>query len=379
MIRKRSPNADDAREKIGDFVTIFRRRGVWYVNYQFNGKQIRRSLKTTNKKLANIKAIELAAEVLARRHRLTRKDAMLKDVVEDYEKYLVAEDRANTTLAKVRLVIRHVQALAEERGVKTIAGLDLAFMDAYVAKRNFQSAKTKQHHQVIIRQIVNFAMSRGMANVDPLAGLKIKKAKPTPQPCWTRKQVDQILGAATGPHRPSLVLLAETGMRFGELRWLTWDDVDLCGGVLHIRPKDNWKPKTGDRRAVPISPLARQILEAQSRKSRWVVTAAPSAKYPKGDRQISERRLLAYLKRVLKRLGLPGHLHTFRHSFISNALVNRTPEAIVRKWCGQIDPETIKIYTHVVDDVSLEAMQRLAGINSQPRGKEASETNTEAS
>ena len=108
-------------------------------------------------------------------------------------------------------------------------------------------------------------------------------------------------------------------MRFGELRWLTWDDVDLVAGVLHIRPKENWRPKTGDQRAIPISPAARQVLESLPRTARWVVTALPSATYPRGGHQISERRLLAYLKRILTQLGLRGHLHTFRHTFISNA------------------------------------------------------------
>ena len=69
-------------------------------------------------------------------------------------------------------------------------------------------------------------------------------------------------------------------------------------------------------------------------------------------------------------------LHTFRHSFISNALCNRTPEAIVRNWVGQIDPETIKLYTHVLDPSSQDAMRRLTEANharvAQP-GKEVSD------
>ena len=88
----------------------------------------------------------------------------------------------------------------------------------------------------------------------------------------------------------------------------------------------------------------------------------------------SERRLLEYLKRVISRLGLRGHLHTFRHSFISHALTLGTPEAIVRQWVGHVDPEVLKIYTHVFDDASQAAMQRLAEANTNsdaPEGKEA--------
>lgn len=82
--------------------------------------------------------------------------------------------------------------------------------------------------------------------------------------------------------------------------------------VLHVRPKDGWKPKTGDIRAIPLSPRAVELLGSLSRHSKWVLTAPPRPSDRKGQRQISERRLLLHLKRLLARIGLPGHLHTFR-------------------------------------------------------------------
>jgi integrase len=89
----------------------------------------------------------------------------------------------------------------------------------------------------------------------------------------------------------------------------------------------------------------------------------PSKRYPEHGRQWTERRLLAALKRVLKPLDLPGHLHTFRHTFISNALLKHTPPAVVREWVGQVDEQIIKLYTHVHDEASQAAMQRLAEAN----------------
>ena len=100
------------------------------------------------------------------------------------------------------------------------------------------------------------------------------------------------------------------------------------------------------------------------------MTTPASARYPKADRQISERRLLLYLKRVLKRLGLTGHLHTFRHSFISNALMTGIAEAIVRHWVGHVDREVMKLYTHIADEASQAAMQRLAEANLKPPAAE---------
>lgn len=229
-------------------------------------------------------------------------------------------------------------------------------------QRNKDGAKPKTIHTevTVVRQVVNFGLSRRLITEDPLKGLKLKRPKPTEQPFWSRGEIRGILEQCNEHYRPIMMTLAETGMRVGEAKFLTWPDIDFKLGLIHIRAKDDWKPKTGDRRAIPMSPLAREILNLLPRTCRWVFTAYATKEHPTKDRQISERRLLEHLKRILKRLGLEGKVHTFRHSFISHALIKGTPEAIVRKWVGHVDPEILKLYTHIADEASQAAMQRLS-------------------
>lgn len=217
---------------------------------------------------------------------------------------------------------------------------------------------------MFLRQLVNFALSRKMVDVDPLAGLNLKKPKPTRQPCWTAGEVAKILAAAPPEVRPALTLLAETGMRFGELQWLTWDDIKLNGdeSVLYIRPKDAWRPKSGDQRTIPLSPVAGgpQHLAIAPADMAMGLDDAAILGLPQVGRQWTERRLLAALKAILKPLGLAGKLHTFRPYFISNALLNMTPEAMVRKWVGRVDAKILETYTHMSDPDSQAAMLRLS-------------------
>ncbi len=116
---------------------------------------------------------------------------------------------------------------------------------------------------------------------------------------------------------------------------------------------------------VPMTPRVGKLLRkkvAGSRAGDWVFTAHVSANHPQTGRRLSERRLLSALTRITERLKLPGHLHTFRHTFISLALMNRVPEAVVRSWVGHVDPEILRHYTHVFDDRSQSEMSRIAGI-----------------
>jgi site-specific recombinase XerD len=363
-------------ELIGETVRIYRRGDMWYANFQHEGRQHRQSLHTRSRKQARLRAIQLEGRLLDGRFTRQVNAPTITSTIDKYMESLRAEGRARKTLQKYENVFERLGRLAEVRRVTKISGVNLDLLDAYKSQRVAEGAAGKTVHTetVVIRQLVNFALRRKMISTDPLDGLKLRKPKPRSQPCWSRQEVDRILAAAKEPYKSMLAILAECGMRVGELKHLTWDDIDFGRGVILIREKDGWKPKTGDQRAVPMNPAVRAVLERLPRNARWVVAAPASRKYPKGDHQISERRLLEYLKRVLQRLGLRGHLHTFRHSFISHALTQGTPEAIVRQWVGHVDPEVLKIYTHVLDEASQAAMQRLAEADNHSnaqKGKEA--------
>jgi site-specific recombinase XerD len=351
-------------EQVGERVRIYQRGNVWWANFQHGKKQFRQSLKTRSKKQARLLALRIEAQVSAGGWQPAAEPAGIAEAIAAYREVLGTEGRAAKTLSKYVKVFERVAVLADDRKVRNLAGVDLRFIDAYKAQRKTDgaAAKTLYTETVIIRQLINFALSRNMINTDPLKGLKFKKPKPAEQPCWTRPQVLQILEASPAEIQPLLTLLADTGMRIGEAAWLTWEDVQIAteNSVIRIRSKDGWKPKTGDERAVPISPMLVSVLTGLPRRCRWVVTMPPSKYQPATGRQWTERRALQALKRVLERLGLPGKLHTFRHSFISHALLKNVPEAVVRQWVGHVDDEVIRHYTHVHGDASQSEMQKLA-------------------
>ena len=372
MANDNSPADDAGSERVGERVRIFQRGQIWYANFQCNRRQYRESLGTANKKEARRRAAQIDVKLIAGEWKPAVETATVQEAVTGYLDMLETEGRSPKTLTKYRGVLNRVVALAVDRRITDLAGLDLKFLDAYRKQRTLDEAaeKTKYTELVIIRQLVLFALSRNLLAHDPQRGLKLKKPKATKQPFWTRAEVEQIVNASPTDVRSAFTLLAETGMRFGELAWLTWTDIDWNANLLRVQPKAGWKPKTGDQRTVPLSELARTPIHALPRISPWVVTMPPSKKYPAHGRQWTERRLLSALKRVLKPLKLFGKLHTFRHSFISHALLTGIPSAVVRSWVGHIDTQTIDLYTHIHDPASQAAMQRLSEANRSDASKE---------
>jgi integrase len=346
-------------ELVGEIISIYRRDGStkWYAYWRVDGRPHRKSLATEHVRKARKRALELEKQLLAGEASPPQQAVGIDEAIEEYIAYLRGQRRSSKTIGKYQHCFIILKKLAEERGLKRLSQVDHRVVDAFRNLRSESSKpKTVANDLVTIRQLINFGLQRKLLREDPLHGLQIEKAPATPQPFWTAEQVEEILAATKASYQAYFRFLAYTGARAGEAIWLTWEDVDFDNGVIHIRPKDGWKPKTGDQRVVPLGPELRSVLMVQPRCWRWVFTARPSAKCPVAGRQISDRRALSHLKTVLKRLQLNGHQHTFRHSFISYALTQGVPEPIVRKWVGHVDARIMKTYTHIADQISQQAM-----------------------
>jgi integrase len=230
---------------------------------------------------------------------------------------------------------------------------------------------TIHNETIMILQLLNFAVSRKFLATNPMSGEKFKKPKSKEQPFWTEDEILRILKNSSGIAKTCFYVLAITGMRIGELCHMEWADIDFEKNIIRIRPKDfeganksgkpvksHWQPKNGEERLVPMNSQLRAMLLKLPRNSNWLISR--QSRVGGNPRQLHGQWLLDVLKRVLKKLGLDGHLHTFRHSFITIALVNENISSnVVRKWVGHIDPNVIANYTHVCDDASHGYMEQM--------------------
>ena len=94
----------------GDRVSIFLRGKTWYCNFQQNGQQIRRSLGTTSKKEAILRAQRLETELSQGDSPNQIRVATLSEVSDAFLSHTAAEDRAPKTLTKYKQVAREVAA-----------------------------------------------------------------------------------------------------------------------------------------------------------------------------------------------------------------------------------------------------------------------------
>lgn len=185
-------------ELVGELVSIFLRASKWYVNYQFDGRQHRKSLKTTSKKEARLRALAIERDLLSGEHRTATKPPTIAAAVKLYTDHLRAEGRAKKTLQKYEKLFECVIVLSVQLKRTSVLGIDQSFVDAFRKSRTEAgcAARTVYNESMIIRQLINFSRTRKLIRTDPLSGLQLKKPTSTPQPCWTPEEVEQILASS---------------------------------------------------------------------------------------------------------------------------------------------------------------------------------------
>lgn len=145
-------------------------------------------------------------------------------------------------------------------------------------------------------------------------------------------------------------LLMLTGCRRDEILTLTWGDVDLGAGELHLRDS-----KTGAR-DIPLPQPAADLLASLPRVpgNPWVI---PGRK-PGG--RLSN--LNDHWQRIRKRADLEGvRIHDLRHSFASRALALGENLPTIGRLLGHGQVTTTARYAHLARDAVKESASRVAG------------------
>lgn len=163
----------------------------------------------------------------------------------------------------------------------------------------------------------------------------------------------QRLYAANPSRAPLWRLMANTGMRRGEV--VRFRPEHIIGEYIYVQSSSADSTKTGKKRAIPISPGAREALSAlvdgeSIKRTAWFIpgtvigTDKPST-------------VTAWFRRDAKAAGINGHLHCLRHTFASTLAMQGISLAAIQKLLGHSTLDMTMVYAHlskehIIDSVS---------------------------
>ena len=192
------------------------------------------------------------------------------------------------------------------------------------------------------------------------------------QPCFSVEEIARIVERSPQPYRTVWRLVAETGIRRGEICGLNVGDVDVNHHIIVVQRSRTLRgklkaPKAGlrngqvKRRVFSLSlSMAEQLRPfVQGRDADEPLFLTPGRLTGSGKRIGGGVRLepdnfiKRSLKPVLKELGLDGGAHAFRHGNATLLDSLHAPMAVRQERLGHVDAKTTMSYTHLVsaDDV----------------------------
>ena len=156
--------------------------------------------------------------------------------------------------------------------------------------------------------------------------------------------------------------------RFGELRDLPWEDVDLQSGahgfITVRRGGSTGKTKNRKSRRIPVHAELRPVLAALPRKGELVFPAPATSLYPDGGGPLKERWLINNVKRLCRKCGFAKpdqyKIHTFRHAFASMLAREQVSHRYALEFMGHSSSEILDLYYTMYDDAAEQAIGKIA-------------------
>ena len=228
--------------------------------------------------------------------------------------------------------------------------LDRDLVKTWVAELLESGAEpaTARARQLGLRRFSAWLEEEGEVDTDPLLGLKAPKLDSKVTESLTDDELRRLIKACSGKQfrdrRDEAIvwLIAETGMRAGEVIGLTVADVDLQRGVVTVH-----RGKGGKGRVAPFGPQTARAIDRYTRMRRAHRLADTTALWL-GDRgkELAYFGLRNALQYRAELAGLKGfHLHLLRHTAASRWLAAGGSEGGLMSVAGWSTRDMIDRYT----------------------------------
>ena len=205
-------------------------------------------------------------------------------------------------------------------------------------------------HGVRLGHVQSNPADKLMAHERPKAGQSRKRF-------LSRREMRRLLAVTPTHYRLAVATGLFAGLRLGEVLGLTWDDVDIAGGVLRVRAqldrkgnRQELKTTAGRREVILVPSLAKELrryrLSSPHSHGHDLVFTSSSGRTI-GHRNLSRRGL----GKGCERAGLSGvTFHALRHTFASVLIAQGEDPVFVSRQLGHANPAiTLRVYSHLFD------------------------------
>ncbi len=320
---------------------LYRRGPAWWISFTYNGRQVRQSTETDDKKLAEKIYHKVMTEVAEgkwfERQEETRTFA---EMMERYMKEHSVVKKRSTT--RDRASLKHLLPFF---GALTLREIRPGQISRYKADRLAAGASpgTLNRELALMKHAFTLSIKEwGWAKENPVKMVSMEKEAPHKDRWLTDDEERRLLAACPRWLKEIVVFAIDTGCRRGEILSLSWKDVDLQRGVAIVFGK-----KTSEWRGVPLTRRLRDVLtENQASQKVRSLHDNPVFCNPEGL-TVNIHELRWAFEVALSEAGISSfRFHDLRHSFATRLAQNGVDLFTIQKLLGHKSYATTERYAH---------------------------------
>ncbi|TAM79749.1 MAG: site-specific integrase [Acidobacteria bacterium] len=354
---------------------VFKKGKVWVLRYREKVLSADHQLRTANRALtlggfSSAREARRAAEAHLRKVNngtgSTRVYMTLKQFWEShFQTDILPMLKPNTVRLYKLMFTKHIEPSLGQLMLRDLGRHHIQRLIAAKQQENY-STQTLRHIRSTLGKMFGVALQWGWVEANPARGVMLPPMQRVRTPnLLSPEQIKTLVGALSEQASTIVLLGATTGLRIGELLGLQVGDVDFDSATLHVRRTvsrgEVGSPKTqGSARRIPLPQevlaYLRNFLGLRQSASSWLFSNSSGT--PWDDRNLFNRSV----KPVCDRLGLRFSWHSLRHTFSTLQGNQGAPLPVLQSLLGHTTARVTMAYTHPLEDVKREAMERVSSL-----------------
>lgn len=340
----------------------------WWFSYTTKGHRYRCSLKTAEEGEAITRARAILAEGLVATEAYTPNEPAprKREIHGLIEQYLEeAQNRTKDALRKVTADTRRkiLEKFAKDTSINRGGEITGAKITQWLVqlKKDGKSKGTLWTYGERVRNFVKYLMPR-YAPSTALDGFTVPDQPTTGRRNWVRSaEVTKIIDAASADRTLQFTLYCgfDAGLRRNEISEakVEWFDLEKfvpstqnqkgSPGLLHVAEHENFVPKDGDNRTIPLTDRFATFLQtylAGRKNGEYVLAPEKTVKAQSKYRFDTSKRVRSYFTRC----KVNASFHDMRRSFGSNRASAGTSIYKIAAWLGDSVEVVTRSYGHLI-------------------------------
>jgi len=325
-------------QRVGECLYRYVPSGVYYARIKTDGKEIRRSLRTTDRKLADRELRRLRDE--QRQIDRSQGKLTLAELCDRYKK--TVQHQAPKTVTQKTYIADKIKNDWPTGSLIQVAKIKPSDVDMWLSRYRFGVASRNFHIQVL-KDVFNLAVRDRIVLVSPAQHLKYTKRDKPIRRTPTFEQFQAIVesireqefnGHDADESADFLEFIGLAGLGQAESSALEWPDVNWEREQI-----TTFRHKTKSGFAIPLYPQLRPLLEKRY-----------TQRSPGDDHVFRIKNAKKAIAAACNRLGLPAFSHrSFRRMFVTRAIEKGVDVKVIAEWQGHRDGGKLilETYSHV--------------------------------